>query len=47
MLAFSVLLAIGMPSGNFKGFDLPDWASYIIYPLAVIGVLYAWRKRGK
>jgi hypothetical protein len=45
MLAVSVLLAISRLGGNFKGLDLPDWVNYMIFPLAVIGILYAWRKR--
>ena len=47
MFAFSVLFAISRIGGDFKGLDVPDWVSYSIFPLAVIGILYAWRKRGK
>jgi len=40
-----VFFAIAMPNGNVKGLDLPDWMIYTIFPLAVIGFLYALRRK--
>lgn len=47
MLAFSILLAISNPGihGNVKSLDLPGWADYIIFPLAVAVIFYLWRKK--
>jgi hypothetical protein len=47
MLTFSILFAIAMPNGNVKGLPLPNWVGYLIIPLAVIGYLYARRKKAE
>jgi uncharacterized membrane protein YkvI len=47
MLDFSVLFAIGGHSGSNQSLDLPNWVGYIIFPLAIIGIVYAWRKGGE
>jgi hypothetical protein len=46
-LAFLILFAIDGHSGSSNSLDLPNWVGYIIFPLAVFGILYAWRKGGK
>jgi hypothetical protein len=45
MFGFSILFALAMPNGSVKGLDLPSWFGYIFYPLAVICILYALRKK--
>jgi hypothetical protein len=48
MLRISILFATG--SGGIKNYSnlpdwLPDWVGFIIVPLAVVGIWYAWRKK--
>jgi hypothetical protein len=43
----STLLAIGLPQGHVKGFDMPVWADFILIPMALILFLYALRRKNK
>jgi hypothetical protein len=45
MLFFYIFFAIGGYAGSGKGLDLPHWVNYIIFPLAVVIILFVWRKR--